>query len=216
MLHLELGGSRPLRLLVLGAHSDDIEIGCGGTLLSLLGSRPASVRWVVFSAEGVREAEARHSATAFLSQAVEQDVSICSFRDGFFPFDGTAVKQYFETLKAAAAPDLIFTHHLEDRHQDHRLLAELTWNTFRNHTILEYEVVKYDGDLGKPNLFVPLDADICRKKVELLMTLFDSQRSKHWFTEEVFTGIMRLRGVEAGLTEGHAEAFHARKLVLDT
>ncbi len=216
MLRLEFGGDDPLRLLVIGAHSDDIEIGCGGTLLSLLGSRPTTVYWIVFSAEGHREAEARQSAAAFLRDAVEHTVEVLDFRDGFFPFEGAAVKEHFERLKGDVSPDLVFTHHLADRHQDHRLLAELTWNTFRDHAILEYEVVKYDGDLGKPNVFVPLDSRHSRRKVEMLMTLFGSQRSQRWFSEDTFTAMMRLRGVEAGLAHGHAEAFYGRKLTLQT
>jgi LmbE family N-acetylglucosaminyl deacetylase len=216
VLGLSLPPDRPVRLLLLGAHSDDIEIGCGGTLLSLLRHRPGSmVHWVVFSASNDREDEARRSATAFLEDAAEKDVRICGFRDGFLPFEGRAVKEYFETLKADVSPDLVFTHRLEDRHQDHRLIAELTWNTFRDHTILEYEIPKYEGDLGQPNVFVPLDQEVSRRKLDLLMTMFSTQRSKRWFTEEVFTGLMRLRAMEAGLTDGHAEAFHSRKLLLD-
>ena len=212
MLQLEVANKERLNLLLVGAHSDDIEIGCGGTLLSLLASRPVAVHWVVLSAEGEREIEARRSAAAFLGAAAEQDVRIGRFRDGFFPFDGAAIKEYFEDLKANVSPDLVFAHRLDDRHQDHRLLAELAWNTFRNHTILEYEVPKYEGDLGQPNVFVPLDPEIARRKVDLLMALFGSQRSKRWFTEDVFTALMRLRGMEAGLAGGDAEAFYARKL----
>ena len=213
MLRLAVGSDRPPRLLVIGAHSDDIEIGCGGTVLSLLRRFPGStVHWVVFSASGDREAEARRSADAFLQDAAERDVRICGFRDGFLPFDGPAVKDYFETLKAAVSPTLVFTHRLEDRHQDHRLLAELTWNTFRHHPILEYEIPKYEGDLGQPNVFVPLSEQVSTRKLDLLMTMFSTQRSKRWFTEDVFKGLMRLRAMEAGL-DGHAEAFHSRKLI---
>jgi LmbE family N-acetylglucosaminyl deacetylase len=215
VLHLELGRRQPLRLLLLGAHSDDIEIGCGGTIVSLIRSRAVSVHWVVLSADdGHRDVEARRSAAAFLEGAVEQDVRSCRFRDGFFPFEGAAVKEYFETLKAELSPDVIFTHRLEDRHQDHRLVADLTWNTFRNHTILEYEVPKYGGDLGLPNVFVTLAPEVVRQKVSLLMTHFGSQRSKRWFTEEVFTSLMQLRGMEAGLAGGYAEGFYARKLLM--
>jgi LmbE family N-acetylglucosaminyl deacetylase len=216
VLHLELGTKRPLRLLVVGAHSDDIEIGCGGTVLSLVRRGGAAVHWIVFSADGERETEARQSAAAFLAEASEQEVRICRFRDGFFPADGANIKEYFDGLKAEPSPDLVFTHRLDDRHQDHRVLAELTWNTFRDHTILEYEIPKYEGDLGQPNVFVPLDADIARRKVDLLMQQFGSQRSKRWFSEDVFTALMRLRGMEAGLAGGQAEAFHARKLSLRT
>jgi LmbE family N-acetylglucosaminyl deacetylase len=215
VLRLGLGAEQPLRLLLIGAHSDDIEIGCGGTVLSLLRQRTVAVRWVVFSATGDRELEARRSAAAFLEGAAECDVRTCGFRDGFFPYEGAAVKEFFETLKTDMRPDLIFTHRLDDRHQDHRLLAELTWNTFRDHAILEYEIPKYEGDLGHPNLFVPLEADVSRRKLALLMTMFGTQRSKRWFTEELFAAVMTLRGAEAGLAGGHAEGFHARKLLLE-
>jgi LmbE family N-acetylglucosaminyl deacetylase len=214
VLQLELGPRQPFRVLVVGAHSDDIEIGCGGTLLSFIRSRPTAVHWVVLGAQAEREDEARRSASVFLAGAIEQDVRTRHFRDGFFPFEGAAIKEYFETLKADVAPDLVFTHRLDDRHQDHRLVGELTWNTFRSHAILEYEVPKYEGDLGQPNVFVPLDAEVARRKVELLMTMFATQRSKRWFTEDLFTAILRLRGMEAGLSAGHAEAFYARKLQL--
>jgi LmbE family N-acetylglucosaminyl deacetylase len=204
----------PLRLLLLGAHSDDLEIGCGGTILTLLQEhRQAEVCWVVFSATGAREEEARRSAAAFTEGAGRCDVRVRQFRDGFLPFEGPAVKEYFEILKAEVSPDVIFTHRLEDRHQDHRLLAELTWNTFRDHLILEYEIPKYEGDLGHPNVFVPLEEAVVRRKTALLMQTFGTQRSKRWFTEDALTGLMRIRGVEAGLT-GYAEAFHARKMLL--
>jgi LmbE family N-acetylglucosaminyl deacetylase len=215
VLQLELGARQPFRILVVGAHSDDIEIGCGGTILSLIRSRPTAVHWVVLSAQAEREDEARRSASAFLAGAIHQDVRTSHFRDGFFPFEGAAIKEYFETLKADVAPDLVFTHRLDDRHQDHRLVGELTWNTFRSHAILEYEVPKYEGDLGQPNVFVPLDAEVSRRKVELLMATYATQRSKRWFTEDLFTAILRLRGMEAGLSGGHAEAFYARKLLLE-
>jgi LmbE family N-acetylglucosaminyl deacetylase len=216
VLQLSLPNDRPLRVLALGAHSDDIEIGCGGTLLSLLQQRPRTeVRWIVFSASGAREEEARRSAEAFLEGAGKRDVCIGRFRDGFMPYDGAAVKEYFESLKGASAPDLIFTHRVEDRHQDHRLLAELTWNTFRDHLVLEYEIPKYEGDLGHPNVFVSLDPPVWQRKVDLLMTVFGTQRSRRWFTEEVFTSLMRLRGMEAGLAGGCAEAFYVRKLMLN-
>jgi LmbE family N-acetylglucosaminyl deacetylase len=214
VLRLNVGTASALRVLAIGAHSDDIEIGCGGTLLSLAQSHSLAVHWVVFSAAAEREDEARRSAAAFLEHAAERDVRTCHFRDGFLPHEGGAVKEYFERLKGEVAPDLILTHRLDDRHQDHRLLAELTWNTFRDHLILEYEIPKYEGDLGQPNVFVPLDADTVQRKVNLLMTLFGSQRSRRWFTEDLFGSLLRIRGMEAGLAGGHAEAFYARKLVL--
>lgn len=200
-------------ILALGAHSDDIEIGCGGTLLTLLQYHPgATVHWVVFSGDGQREDEARRSAAAFLQQAGQRHVDVCTFKDGFFPSQSAEIKEFCERLKTAVSPDVIFTHRLEDRHQDHRVLAELTWNTFRDHLILEYEIPKFEGDLGHPNLFVPLEASVSRRKIELLTTIFGSQRSRRWFTSDVFTGLMRLRGMEAGLADGWAEGFYARKL----
>jgi LmbE family N-acetylglucosaminyl deacetylase len=204
-----------LRVLALGCHSDDIEIGAGGTLTQLqerYGGR-LHVRWIVFSAHGPRRDEARASALELLAPApVEIDVH--SFRDGYFPYTGAEVKDVFEALKAEPAPDLIFTHHRHDLHQDHRLLCELTWNTFRDHLVLEYEIPKYDGDLGNPNVFVPVTEAQCRRKVDILLRHFGSQRSKHWFTEDLFLGLMRLRGAECRSPTGYAEAFHGRKLLL--
>lgn len=216
MIHLRLGPPRRrLSLLCLGAHSDDIEIGCGGTVLSLLAAYPrATVRWVVFSAAGRRGGEARRAATRFLRAAAGADVALHEFRDGFFPNEQARIKETFEELKTGAPPDLILTHYGNDRHQDHRVISELTWNTFRDHWILEYEVPKYDGDLGQPNVFVPLRPSVRRRKVALLMSSFGSQRSKRWFTPATFDGLMRLRGVESAAPDGYAEAFHSRKATL--
>ena len=169
--------------------------------------------WVVFGASNQREQEARNSAALFLSSARKTEVIVKNFRDGFFPFEGTKIKEYFEELKSTA-PDLIFTHQRKDAHQDHRLVAELTWNTFRNHLILEYEIPKYDGDLGQPNLFVPLDREIYEQKVDYLMQAFATQRSKQWFDRDTFLGLMRLRGMECASPSGHAEAFYCRKIGL--
>jgi len=204
-----------LTVLCLGAHSDDIEIGCGGTLLRLLAQRRGlRVVWVVLAATGQRADEARRSAARFLRGAAAVDLRVPGFRDGFLPYQGTEVKEFFETLKPVN-PDVIFTHQRRDRHQDHRLVSDLTWNTFRNHCVLEYEVPKYDGDLGQPNVYMPLPPAIRRRKLRLLMSGFASQRSKRWFTESTFDGLMRLRGVESGAVEGYAEAFFGPKLVLD-
>ncbi len=213
MLKLELGGAGPLRVLAVGSHADDIEIGCGGTLLRLARMRELDVHWVVLSANEERAAEARRSAEAFLDGAASSQIAVEGFRDAFFRYGGE-VKEYFETLKAEGSPDLILTHHGSDLHQDHRLVAELTWNTFRDHLILEYEIPKYDGDLGSPNVFVHLDEDVARRKVELLLESFSSQRSRPWFTEDLFMALMRLRGMESASTSGLAEAFYARKVVL--
>jgi LmbE family N-acetylglucosaminyl deacetylase len=216
MLALNLPQNRaaPLKLLCLGSHSDDIEIGCGGTILRLLSEvRELHIVWIVFGASNEREWEARNSAALFLSQAKHKEIIIKNFRDGFFPYEGTQIKNYFEELKRTS-PDLIFTHNRKDAHQDHRLIAELTWNTFRNHLILEYEIPKYDGDLGQPNLFVPLDREFYDKKIRYLMDSFETQRAKPWFAKETFLGLMRLRGMECVATSGYAEAFYCRKIVM--
>jgi LmbE family N-acetylglucosaminyl deacetylase len=206
--------SGPLKILCLGSHSDDIEIGCGGTILRLLTSKQEiEVTWVVFGSSNKRDEEARDSAARFLVQAKNKSVVVKKFRDGFFPFEGAQIKDYFEELKAVS-PDLIFTHTRKDAHQDHRLIAELTWNTFRNHLILEYEIPKYDGDMGQPNLFVPLDEEIYEKKVRYIVEAFETQRSKQWFGKDTFLALMRLRGMECVAPSGYAEAFYCRKLVL--
>ena len=211
----DIQAAAPLTLLCIGAHADDIEIGCGGTVLRLLSERnDVTVHWVVLSADAVREREARGSAARFLRRAAARHIRIEHFRDSFMPWEGGAVKHVFEQLKLAVAPDIVFTHCREDAHQDHRLAAELTWNTFRDHCILEYEVAKYDGDLGHPNVFVPLSDAVRRQKLQLLMSGFPSQQGKQWYSEATFDGLMRLRGVECAAPEGYAEAFHGRKLVL--
>lgn len=204
----------PFKILCLGCHSDDIEIGCGGTLLHFLNANPnLHITWVVFSANEQREQEARNSAALFLQGAPNKEVIIHHYRDGFFPFDGATIKASVEDLKSVS-PDLIFTHNRHDAHQDHRLIAELTWNTFRNHFVLEYEIPKYDGDLGQPNCFVPLDKEFYEKKTRYLMEAFATQRSKRWFEPETFLALMRLRGMECVAPSGYAEAFYSRKLVL--
>jgi LmbE family N-acetylglucosaminyl deacetylase len=190
MLPFALSGvTQPRRILCLGAHSDDIEIGCGGTVLALLeGDAPVEVQWVVCCADGIREREARASVDRFLSTAATCRVVVEHFRDGFFPFEGARIKEFFEATARDFAPDLIFTHHRDDRHQDHRLISDLTWQTFRDHLILEYEVPKYDGDLGRPNCYMPITEGQCHAKIDHLLTAFASQRKKHWFTEETFRG----------------------------
>ena len=206
---------RRLTILCLGAHADDIEIGAGGTVLRLVRAHPGStVHWVVFSAPGRRAAEARASAARFLRAAGRRSVEVYDFRDGFFPDARTPIKEAFEALKPIA-PDLILTHTERDRHQDHRLVAELTWNTFRDHMILEYEVPKYDGDLGSPNVFVPLAARDRRRKIAILMASFPSQHRKRWFSPATFEALMRLRGVESAARAGYAEAFYVRKVTLE-
>jgi len=206
---------RPPHLLCLGAHCDDIEIGCGGTVLSLLEQYPEmSVTWAVMASDEKRAAEALTSAHAVLAGTAKKTVLIQSFRDGFLPYNGGAVKEYIESLKADTPPDLVLTHYRHDLHQDHRLVSELTWNTFRDHLIWEYEIPKYDGDMGNPNFFVPLDADVCRRKVHNLVASFPSQASKPWFREDLFLALMRLRGMECQAPSGYAEGFYCRKAVL--
>lgn len=210
----EVRAGRPLRLLCIGAHSDDLEIGCGGAVLAWLASMPAiEVTWVVLSAEGARASEARRSARALLTRAAARKVVIASFRDGYLPAQYTDVKCFFEDLKGEVNPDVVFTHWLNDRHQDHRLTAELTWNTWRNHLVLEYEIPKYEGDLAPPNAYVPVPTSIARRKVSHLRRYFSSQHRKDWFVTDNFLGLMRLRGMESRSPSGFAEAFHARKLV---
>ena len=209
------GRDRTLRVLALGCHSDDIEIGAGGTLLRLRATYPElDVRWIVFSAGGARRQEATASVGDLLGDG-RVTLDLHEFRDGYFPYDGARVKDVFEALKADFTPDLIFTHHRQDLHQDHRLLCELTWNTFRDHLVLEYEIPKYDGDLGNPNLFVAITEEQCDRKVDVLLRHFASQRDKHWFTEDLFRGLLRLRGAECRSPTGYAEAFHGRKVLTE-
>ena len=205
----------PLIVLCLGAHADDIEIGCGGTLLVLKSFLPQlQFHWVVFSAPGVRGQEAAKAAELF-TEGCGKVVVLKDYRDGFFPYSGAEVKGSFEDMKSQVSPDVIFTHWHGDAHQDHRLISELTWNTFRDHLILEYEVPKYDGDMGRPNVFVPLAAPIYERKVEFLFEAFESQRAKRWFDRETFLGLMRIRGMESNSSSGYAEAFHARKVIVE-
>jgi LmbE family N-acetylglucosaminyl deacetylase len=216
MLRLELprDAGRPLSVLCIGAHSDDIEIGCGGTVLDLAAGRPTRFHWVVLSAPGERRKEAQRAAEGFLARAAERTIVLREFRDGFFPYQGGEIKEFFEVLKTQVAPDLVLTHCRDDLHQDHRLVNELTWNTFRDHLILEFEIPKFDGDLGRPNVYVPLSRATAEAKARALLEYFGGQRGKHWFTEETFLALLRLRGVEARAPGGYAEAFYGRKLPL--
>jgi LmbE family N-acetylglucosaminyl deacetylase len=215
-LKLEKSKTNDMKILCLGAHSDDIEIGCGGTILQLLKKKNnIYVYWVVFSANEKRKKEALASAKTFLKNARSKTVVINDFRDGYFPYIGAEIKDYFEALKKSYSPDLIFTPCRNDLHQDHRLISELTWNTFRDHLILEYEIAKYDGDLGSPNIFVSLDEKICQKKCIHIMDAFKSQSTNHWFAEETFTSLMRIRGIESNSPSKYAEGFYGRKIVLE-
>lgn len=214
-LGLTADRSEPLTILCLGAHSDDIEIGCGATLLQIgqIDPKPKFV-WAVLTAKGERQQEAQQSAELFTS-GCEKEVFLMEFRDGYLPYDGGQVKDFFEKLKSHLKPDLIFTHWHGDAHQDHRLVSELTWNTFRNHLILEYEIPKFDGDLGRPNTFIALEEWAYKDKVKHLSEVFATQRSKAWFSDDTFLGLMRIRGIESNAPSGYAEAFYSRKLVID-
>ncbi len=204
-----------LEVLCLGAHADDIEIGCGGTILQLLRRRVARVRWIVFAAHGERADEARAGAEAFLEGAASKEVRLHEFPDGLFPSVRADIKAVFEELKRGPSPDLIFTHEEADLHQDHNLLGSLTRETFRDHMVLGYEIPKFDGGLGSPNVFSPLDAATRERKVELIMRHFPTQSGKHWFDRETLAGLMRLRGVESAAPTRYAEGFHCRKLRLE-
>jgi len=202
------------RVLCLGSHADDIEIGCGGTVLKLVEDYKKIIfYWVVFSSNQQRAQEAIESANSFLGSVKDKNIVIKSFRDSFFPYIGVEIKEYFAQIKKEFSPDIVFTHYRNDLHQDHRLISELTWNTFRDHLILEYEIPKYDGDLGTPNFFVHLNESICRQKVQNIIRNFKSQKENHWFSEEIFLSILRLRGIESNSSSRYAEAFYCRKMV---
>lgn len=214
-LHLSDDQHDHISLLCLGAHSDDIEIGCGGTILQLLQTyKNCDVTWVVFSAKGERKQEAIASARQFLNGASKSTIVTRTFKESFFPYRGEEIKKYFEHLKKRLNPQLVFTHYRHDLHQDHRVISELTWNTFRNHSILEYEIPKYDGDLGQPNVFIPIAENIARRKVNTLVECFDSQRNRKWFSEDTFYAMLRLRGIEANDRTRYTEAFYGRKILL--
>jgi LmbE family N-acetylglucosaminyl deacetylase len=207
-----LDTSRVRRVLAIGAHSDDVEIGCGGALLRLLDERPGlHVTYAIFCGDETRRAEAKSAASLLLQKAASVNVILHGLRDAFLPYEGPRVKELFEQLKAEQ-PDLVFTHFRDDLHQDHKLLNQLTWNTFRNHAVLEYEIHKFDADLARPNVYVTLNEDVVSRKLAILSAAFGSQRSKQWFDEETFRGLMRIRGVECASPTRYAEAFHGRKI----
>jgi LmbE family N-acetylglucosaminyl deacetylase len=202
------------RVLCIGAHCDDVEIGCGGTLLALARSRPdIELTIAVFTSEDARGVESSNALKELLGDSVRWDLRFGTFRNSYFPAQWSDIKQHMESLRDSK-PDLIFTHCRDDLHQDHRTLAELTWNAFRDHCVLEYEIPKYDGDLGRPSVFVPLEPELVERKIEVLLRCFSSQVSKGWFTADTFRGLMRLRGIECQAPGGFAEAFYARKLAL--
>jgi LmbE family N-acetylglucosaminyl deacetylase len=212
MLSLRFEKASSLRVLLLGAHSDDIEIGAGGTVLKMIREGLIGhAHWVVFTSNPVRKQEAEESAGRFLEGAGSSRVEVHAYRDGFLPFHAAEIKEQFESLKQQIHPDLIFTHYRHDRHQDHRLISDLTWNTWRNHMVLEYEIPKYDGDLGKPNFFASLDQVVLDQKIQIILDSFRSQENKHWFDRETFSALPRLRGMESA--SKYAEAFYLRKAV---
>lgn len=215
MLRLRfLEKNQELRILCLGAHSDDIEIGCGGTIQKLIEEVPKThFFWVVLSGDGKRGKEAYEGARVFLNTVKLKKIDVQQFRESYFPFIGARIKDYFEKLKEEFSPDIVFTHYTNDAHQDHRLVSNLTWNTFRDHFILEYEVPKYDGDLGTPNMYVYLDETIVQRKIKFICDVFQTQKRKKWFTEETFRSILRIRGVESNSPNNYAEAFYCRKIV---
>ena len=217
MINLKLDNSgKPLTILVLGAHCDDIEIGCGGTMLTVIKNNPhVNVFWIVFTSTEKRKMEATKSANLYCENIAAFDLKVLDFKDGFLPYHGEEVKNTFESLKREVEPDLIFTHYRYDLHQDHRLVSELTWNTFRNHLILEYEIPKWDGDIGTPDMFVHLDQAAALKKIQYLQQIYNSQKNKAWFTDDLFWSLMRIRGLESNSPSTIAEAFYSRKSVVD-
>jgi LmbE family N-acetylglucosaminyl deacetylase len=217
MLRVQFGNLEvsPRRILCLGAHCDDIEIGCGGTILRLIQENPnLEFYWVVFSSTPQRKREAREAARMFLGASVRSRVVIRNFRDSFFPYEGKVIKQFMESIKKRYQPDLIFTHYRDDLHQDHQVISELTWNAFRNHLILEYEIPKYDGDLGSPNFFMGLDEALCKRKISNILRAFRSQAAKQWFSEDTFRAVLHIRGMESHAEGKFAEGFYCRKVVV--
>ncbi len=213
MLNLQIGELNTV--LCIGAHCDDIEIGCAGSLAGWASRYPsARFVWAVLSGDERRKAETRAAAAALLGSGIQLEIHPYGFRDGYFPTQYGEIKETLHALRSRLEPTLVMTHHQHDAHQDHRLLAELTWQTFRDHLVLEYEIPKYDGDLGRPNVFVPLSAQLARRKADILTRSFASQSDKPWFSADTFLGLMRLRGVECHSPSGFAEAFFARKLLL--
>ena len=207
-------GTSP-NVLCFGAHCDDIEIGCGGTITNLINEyKDIEFYWVVFCTNQEREKELCKSFEFFLKKVQKKSINVFNFKDGFLPYQADKVKDIFEQIKKMFVPDLILTHYRDDRHQDHRTVSDLTWNTYRDHLILEYEIPKYDGDFGTPNFFVELSEAACRQKIGNILQTYVSQREKHWFTEDIFLATARLRGMEACARSKYAEAFYCRKIVL--
>jgi LmbE family N-acetylglucosaminyl deacetylase len=203
-----------LKILCLGAHCDDIEIGCGGTIIRLVEEYEIrQLKWIVFTSSEERADEARRSAESFMKECKEKEIIIKKFKDGFLPYEAEKIKNLFEELKAFD-PDIIFTHYRNDLHQDHRTICELTWNTFRTHQIFEYEIPKYDGDLSSPNFFVTLNKEVAKSKVDIITKCFQSQAGKQWFDKDTFFAMMRIRGIESASPTKFAEGFYVRKSIL--
>lgn len=214
-LALPIQKGQTLKVLCLGAHCDDIAIGCGGTMLSLVKQVPVvEVVWVALTSTEKRKLEEHQTAERFIGHSSSKQIIIKNWRDGFLPHVWEEVKEFFEELKLKVDPDLILTHYRDDRHQDHRVVSDLTWNTFRHHLILEYEIPKYDGDMGSPNVFIPLDEQCCTDKARMIVECFPSQAGREWFTEDIFLSLARLRGMEAASGSRYAEAFYCRKLLI--
>jgi LmbE family N-acetylglucosaminyl deacetylase len=216
MLNLKAFWKIPMpKILCLGAHPDDLEIGCGGTILRIIDEVPeATFSWIVFSGTESRRKEGLKSADMFLNKTDNKRIIFEEFRDSYFPFMGDRIKDYFEKLKKEFSPDIILTHYSKDAHQDHSLISKLTWNTFRNHLILEYEIPKYDGDLGIPNLYVSLSESYVLRKLEILNDAFKTQKEKRWFDDDVFRSLLRLRGAECNSQSRFAEGYYCKKIVL--
>lgn len=213
MLNLDFDLPPHGTVFCFGAHCDDIEIGCSATLVELAKHAPGlNFVWTVFSGDATRESETRAAAAMLLGKRARIDVQVHRFRGSYLPESWSSIKDVFESLKQQLSPDLIFTHALHDRHQDHRIVSELTWNTFRDHSVLEYEIPKYEGDLTQPNFLVPIPASTLAEKLDMLSSCFASQRERAWFDSDVFRGLMRIRGIECNAASGFAEGFHARKL----
>lgn len=205
----------PRRILCLGAHCDDIEIGCGASIRRMALRYPhAEFKICVLTGDDTRENETRTALARVLEVSENYSVDVQRFKNGHFPYCAANVKAHIETYKAFQ-PDVIFTHFRHDHHQDHRTVSELTANTFRNHLVLEYEILKYDSDLANPNVFIPLTAQDVKDKIEILMESFKSQLDKQWFTPDVFESMARIRGVQCASPTGYAEAFFGNKLQID-
>jgi LmbE family N-acetylglucosaminyl deacetylase len=212
MLPLQLGApaGRPLSVLAIGAHPDDIEIGAGGLLLTLAPSRP-EIRYVVLTGTPERHLEARNAARAFMPEA-DLTIELSDLPEGRFPAVWHRVKEALEGIARSFSPDVIIAPSPADAHQDHRTIAEIIPTVFRDQLYLAYEIPKWDGDLGRPSMYVPLTAETARRKVELLHKCYPSQRGRDWWDDEVFLGLARLRGMECRAP--YAEAFTCMKSVI--